>query len=125
MKITCIAGLPGSGKTTLCRRLSGAGVAIFDDPTDLAEIARCGGDHIYIADSRFCLEESRRNAVAALGRLFPEAEIEFWFFENDPSRCLRNAEARDDGRSVRGYITFLSRCYRIPNGSKIMPVWAG
>jgi hypothetical protein len=123
MKIVCIAGLPGSGKTWLARRSAAGGGTVCDDIRGPEEISLDADGPIYITHCHFCIAQVRSDAATSLRRRFPDAGVEFWFFENDPAQCLANVKGRNDGREVEGLIRLLSRNYVIPRGAKVIPVW--
>lgn len=135
-KIIMLCGLPGSGKSFL-------GDAIFDEC--LNHTAECpiflddmGTDHtledlakavedeyelIIISDVNLCREEARISATERIKEIAPDYQIEWTFFENDPAKCLKNVDYRDDGRLVKGLITHLSKSYTIPSGAAVKKIW--
>jgi hypothetical protein len=52
-----------------------------------------------------------------------QVDMEWVFFANDPGQCLKNAEARNDGRNVRPDIEVLARRYVIPHRASVRPVF--
>jgi len=117
MKVSLIAGLPGSGKTTLLKEMAAQGAVTIDDITDLASLPTSPVPWLAIADVNFCIPEVRDNVGVELRQRYGrDVHIEWTFFANDPAQCLKNAEARNDGRNVRPDIEVLSRRYVIPNG---------
>lgn len=123
IEIILIAGLPGSGKTHLGKRLSGErGYPFIDDAsktlgTDrqgaLEKLRRMGiGNGLIIADPLLCMKHNIANAKSLLKEAFSESKITVICFENDPVACLKNVQARNDGRVVTGLIADLSRQWR-------------
>ncbi len=122
MRITLVAGLPASGKSTLLAALAGQGAKIIDDIGSLDALPTASVDWLAIADVNFCGEDIRQLAVSVLEDRFPGAAIDWVFFENDPAACLEVAAARNDGRNVGPDILSLSRRYTIPAGKAALPV---
>jgi len=123
MKITLVAGLPGSGKTTLLKELASKGAVTVDDIADLGSLPASPVPWLAIADVNFCIPEVRDRAGVEMRQRYGEVDIDWVFFANDREQCLRNAEARNDGRNVRPDIEVLSRRYLIPNGASVRPVF--
>jgi predicted kinase len=147
--LTAIAGLPGSGKSTLIRRLARKvrglvapdfmlGVdddspirrspRITDSPvyTQLISDLRAGKDCI-VADIVFCDTLWRVELEQIVRADVPEVKIDWMFFENAPLKCARNASKRGRvslPRELR-LIDYLSRKYITPLGVKPMRVWDG
>lgn len=146
--LTAIAGLPGSGKSTLIRKLARKvrGLVapdlmrgVDDDPpirrspriTDspvypqLISDLREGKDCI-VADIVFCDTLWRVELEQVVRADAPDVTIDWMFFENAPSKCARNATNRGRlslPRELR-MIEYLSRKYIIPVGVKPLRVWA-
>ncbi|AOG02978.1 hypothetical protein [Bosea sp. RAC05] len=125
MKITLVAGLPGSGKSTLLKTYAGQGAVIIDDIASLDELPQHAVNWLAIADVNFCDAEIRKAALSVIEDRFPDAIVEWVFFDNDPAACLENAGARNDGRNVAPDITALSKRYEIPPGHEVLPVAEG
>lgn len=127
MKITCIVGLPGSGKTHYAKGLPGVNMIVDDldhlsqlpNPEDLAQVPYM---NLVIVDARFCSTEARWRAHEYLHTLY-KVHADWIYFENDPAQCLVNVTARQDGRAVTGFITHMSKTYVIPPDAQVMPVW--
>lgn len=126
MQASLIAGLPGSGKSTLARQMSlQVGGHLLDDPPSPADICDVpdGTDHIIACHPDFCRAAARALVDEALRAAFPDIELKWLFFENDPASCHHNVEIRDDGRNVASYIRRLSSLYVIPEGADVRPVF--
>lgn len=129
MKITCVVGLPGSGKTCFANSLTGVN-KIVDDPHDLSQLpnpedlAKVPYLDLVIVDARFCVTDARWRAHEHLHNFYG-VHADWIYFENDPHQCLANVQARQDGRAVKGFITHMSKMYVIPPNSTVMPVWRG
>lgn len=88
-QLVAIAGLPGSGKSTLVREYAERGYVVFDDPgaewdDNLVRIADelARGSRVVVAEIMFCTEEWRlrlENAVSA--------PVHWRWFENNPWQC--------------------------------------
>lgn len=111
MKIILIVGLPASGKTTLIKNMKGH---IFDDINTLDGLPKILNKDLIIADVNFCVTEIRNKAVSILQGMYPNTEIEYIFFENNPEKCFENVKKRNDNREVYGLILTYSKIYKIP-----------
>lgn len=126
-KIHIIVGMPGAGKTHLGQELGchfiddlstlpGSGVGAFMDAPQDADWA--------VADVNFCDPQMRAVAKWMLdGPLFPNHELVFHFFENDPEKCRVNVAHRADGRNVEPTIRRFTKVYEIPEGETVIPIW--
>lgn len=123
MKVTLVAGLPGSGKTTLLKEMKSQGAVTVDDIADLDSLPASPVPWLVVADVNFCIPEVRDRAGVEIRKRYGHVDIEWVFFANDREQCLRNAEARNDGRNVRPDIEVLSRRYVIPNGALVRSVF--
>ena len=119
-----ITGLPGSGKTTLAKKLGGD---LYDDPTDEQIIDLTGfplGPLTIISDPRLIRADARENAVKRIA--LPESKVIWIFFRNDSQSCIRNVQKRKNGQSVEPKaIEGMSKKYQIPEGTKTLSVWWG
>ena len=128
MKIICVGGLPGSGKTYLGKSIAEKyGYILFDDInnktiTTLKEALK-DNKSVIITDTYFCLLEDRINAEKLFKLICPACEIEWILFENDPETCRKNVEFRNDGRKVDMHINNLTKDYCSNGVAQIMPVW--
>lgn len=128
MQITCVVGLPGSGKTHYVRNHMHVTDWLVDDPLHLYMLPDPEGlapqlvSTLWICDPYFCIQDVRHKAELILCDHY--AVCPSWvFFENDPEACMRNVTHRDDGRKVRGLIHALKSRYQIPTGATVLPVW--
>ena len=128
MKIICIGGLPGSGKTYLGKELAKKyGYMLFDDMDKesfyiLREALKLDKS-VIIIDTYFCLAKDRKDAMLTLKSISPFCNIEWILFENDPDACMYNVIKRDDGREVAQHIKNLSKDYDNTGVNNIVPVW--
>jgi hypothetical protein len=78
-----------------------------------------------IADIEYCDTWRRVEVEEVISRDVPGVEIEWRFFENDPTKCEANVErrARPCVAEEKQKITDLSRKYQVPPGAIIIPVW--
>lgn len=128
MKFILIAGLPCSGKTTYAKSLKGL---LIDDPfhfqNDIIKpIEESKSDVVIIADPCFIFQSVRQTCERSLRLYFPNCELEWIFFENDPEKCLLNYERRvknGDTRDVKDMIKNWNGVYHIPENAKVLPVW--
>ncbi len=130
MRIVLIAGLPASGKTHLGNKIAlEQNLTLIDDPIDLIEVELIVSNSekgIVLCDHNFCIPRLRKLATNYLLEKFPNAELEWIFFENDVNQCLSNLYYRQDNgddRKVEGLIRGLSPYYSIPCDEKCIPVW--
>ena len=135
--ITCIAGLPGSGKSHLAGELCSSypepryeSVWWIDDIQEQSQLPSPPTaqtlEHLIITDPHFC-RASTRALVEKRMREDYDAAVEWIFFENNPERCRANVEHRrrtqHDTREVLGMIHILSKIYTIPDGADVRAVW--
>lgn len=129
--ITCIAGLPGSGKTHLMDEISSQYPPLrawaVDDITELGQLPGVHAvhhlDHLIIVDPHFCRDSTRVRAETLLTGWY-KRPIEWIFFENNPQQCRENVMRRHDERKVLGMIHILSELYTIPEEYTALPVFA-
>ncbi len=130
-KVKFLVGMPGSGKTTLGNALvkeaSPSGSIVFID--DISIITKNPREYfenlnieniseILIADVFLCRSNARNSAFKMLSSIFPDAKIEFLYFENSEEKCLINVAKRaeqGDDRKVTGLIKLLAKEYIIPD----------
>ena len=121
-KVVLVAGLPGSGKTYYAKaRLKHSPGLLIDDIDDLhlLEAAVRQNPVVYITDPHFCIDGVRQKAEQVFSSI-GNVEIEWVFFENDPHKCERNIEYRNDGRRVDITLKHLSRLYNPPADALII-----
>lgn len=121
LTITCLIGLPGSGKTTYIKQFNPKYNAIFDDiltPEDVVKfIGTCNefGGLIVIADCNLCNPQILEVFETIIKKeIHREAKLEYIYFENNPDACRANVKLRNDGRNVEDSIIALSRIYDPP-----------
>lgn len=131
MKITCVAGLPGSGKSHLLYRMSDQYAPlkswVVDDITELGQLPGVhivhNISHLMISDPHFCISSTRQLAEKLLMDWY-QITPQWIFFENDPPQCLLNVRMRNDGRQVHSLIHALSKVYEIPShAEQVTPVY--
>ena len=135
--ITCIAGLPGSGKSYLAEQLwlsypepRYESVWWIDDIQEQSQLPSWHTaqtlEHLIITDPHFCRASTRALAEKRMREEY-DASVQWIFFENDPERCQANVEHRrrtqQDSREVVGMIHLLSKIYTIPDGYMVQPVF--
>lgn len=129
--IVMIVGLPASGKTTYAKNHYGniENCYIADDfsispSMHIEQIQNLNPERIVIVDPLLCTA-SVRNVEEIIKKMLGIEinSFEWVYFENDPISCKNNAKNRVDGRSVAVDIDVLSRRYKIPSNSKILPVF--
>lgn len=114
-KVTLLIGLPGSGKSYLGNKLSSN---FIDDPKVRPVL---NGKDLVVADLNFCIEKNRESAI----NYFEERGyiVECVYFENNPKKCKKNVEYRDDGRKVLCSIDIYSKLYKIPKNVVPISIW--
>lgn len=128
MRITCVTGLPGSGKSEYVRAHMQVDDWWVDDPQHVSTLpaatmwSRMHVPTLWITDPYFCIPETRHNAHVKLYELYG-CPPDWIFFENDADACMQNVARRQDGRKVRGLIHALKSRYQIPLGATVLPVW--
>lgn len=128
MQITCVAGLPGSGKSKYVADHMHINDWWLDDPRHeslmptFTEWARMHVPTLWVTDPYFCIPDVRQHAQVKLSDKYG-ASCNWLFFENDPEACMQNVLRRQDGRKVRGLIHALQSRYQIPSGATVLPVW--
>ena len=124
-EIVFIIGLPGSGKSYLCNQYKARGYTIIDDPSvilskDHIKATCLLNNKVVISDPYLCDPSSLQFLKTNLSRL-GNVYFRFVYFENNPEKCLRNIEYRNDGRAVRGLVKHLSKKYFPPPGA--LEIW--
>lgn len=121
MIITCVVGLPGSGKTHFTHTFVDA--CVVDDLQSLDDLpAPHSVDHLVICDPWLCMPLIRDNAENILMMRY-QTRPNWVFFENNAHQCRLNVLHRDDGRKVQGMIHMLSQAYQIPSDAMALAVW--
>jgi hypothetical protein len=126
-KFIIITGLPGSGKSHYVQSL---GMPFQDDWIE--EVKSLEGSIIdapvvALVSVKFIDAPFLEVFVISLRSWFPECEIEYVAFENDPDQCWQNVHERicaGDLRPIpRWAIYERAKRYTYPEGAKILPVW--
>jgi GTPase SAR1 family protein len=133
--ILFIVGLPGSGKTTLAKKINRENsnkYRIIDDPSDLdKQVLPYINDDLIICDPALCFPKNREMATKYVNEHNPNVKIDWIYFENDPESCLANVVVRNRAntltmkpvRKVDSFIKNLHKFYIIPSGSNIVEVY--
>lgn len=135
LKISALVGLPCSGKTTLGEKMEeeNEDIVYIDDITiknGLDDIEKAvnlwGAIHIVISDVFLCRAKDREYAIKKLKKIAPDYKLEWIFFENNPEKCLKNADYRNkqgDTRKIKNMIIDMSKQYTIPEGYVPLKIW--
>ena len=127
-KFICLVGLPGSGKTHYGKQL---GYPFLDDLT------QCGGlgalffldspaQFVLISDFSFIFEDTRNITARTLRENYPDCEIKWVVWENNPDLCWENVQRRNDGRKINKQSLFeISKAYTYPEGVTLRRVFNG
>jgi hypothetical protein len=138
--VLLVAGLPGSGKTTLATSLEKHSWLVFDDYkahaidnspafsksprfVELIHSIRAGRKCV-VVDIDFCVPESRSEAELVLQAEVPSIRIQWVFFAKDEPTCEANIRFRNSKsinanfRELRKY----SKIYTIPPHAEVLPV---
>lgn len=129
-----IIGLPGSGKSHLAKRINqdnGGKYRIIDDPRSFDQIIPYVHEDLIITDPALCFPQNRELAIQKISEANPDVKFDWIYFENNPQKCLRNSEIRNQelvqsGKSTRrveSFIKNLNQFYTIPEGSTVLEVW--
>ncbi len=135
MRVTFIAGLPGSGKTHLAQHMYWQGNPIETWLVyDITELSQLVGrhwvpniSHMIVTDPHFCRPTTRPLAEGVIWDWY-QIPVHWIFFENNPEQCKRNVMqriAQGDDRKVMGMIDALTKIYTIPKGADVRPVYCG
>ena len=131
-KFVWIHGLPGSGKTYLANQINqNNDYTVLDDINDMSKVQAEmeKGRNIILSSPYFekyigMMSQEARLRKALEGSDYELQEI---WFENNPQNCIKNINSRE-GHKIKASILApevmaLSTRYRIPEGSKVIPVW--
>ena len=124
MRITLIVGLPGSGKTYLANKLALERTTVIDDITSCEQLPESPKELI-ITDVNFCDAKILETAKYRLKDMYPNAEFDIIYFENDAKKARLNVLYRNDGRNVEGTISRFERIYSPPTDGLFPPreIW--
>lgn len=118
-----VAGVPGSGKTRYCLKISKVlKVPFLDDPINLNSILKfvkrnpCG----IVCSPNFCISSFRKKINKVLKSL--GIKVQWHFFEKKLKACILNDKKR---KGIAGSdIFYFNLIYRIPSRSKYrIPVY--
>lgn len=124
MDIILVIGLPGSGKSHFLKSFSTDLYNICDDIKTLDDLPNPKENkNLVIACPTFCFPRVLISATNYLGLRYLGSQIKYFCFENNPEKCLKNIEYRNDGRMVKEAIFIMSKFYEIPENSTILPIW--
>lgn len=136
-----IIGLPGSGKSYLCKEFEKKGYIVFDDfishfyDGKLIELLECDKNkeiQICISDPRLCNYNTFLKFIQTFSVYAKFKDIHLTLFENDAERCLENVKIRNNNGDLREgvekSISHLTAQYDLNNYMKdysytILPVY--
>ena len=119
-----LIGYPGSGKTYLANRIKDEDHQydwiIVDDPRDKSILVPLieNFEDIIVTDPHLCNAKIRKEAI----KFFTanDYQVEFWYFENNPEKCMVNLKHRNDDRNIK---TLKAFNYTIPKGTIPEKIW--
>lgn len=130
-KFVWIHGLPGSGKTYLANQMNNNNdYTILDDIIDMSKVQAemDKGNNIILSSPYFekyigmPLESRLRKILEG-----SDYQLEEIWFENNPENCIKNINNRVDhnikANILAPEVMELAYRYKIPEGSKVIPVW--
>jgi adenylate kinase family enzyme len=136
--IIFIIGLPGSGKTTLGKKLllEKANAIFVDDPSVVLKSKNLSRlflkapeyvDTLIISDPHFVMH-TQNELMSNMNNVYPDSSISFIYFENNPEQCFLNIQERNktDFRKIsQGFLQFLSKEYdkNHPKETEYIPVF--
>lgn len=128
-QLVIVIGLPGSGKTTYCKKFKE--YLLFDDfVTNIFNYkAICelkAGEKVCLNDPRLCYYDIFEMYITKFEKCIAKENIQLIIYENNPEQCITNIKIRGDDmwKTVNQY----SEKYSITNYAKwnptILPVYS-
>ena len=119
-----LIGLPGSGKTHYVKNKLEYDYFV-DDPRSLEDFPDNFISHkiLVIADPWLCCPQIRKIAIKWLKQKYYSHQFRIIYFENNPEKCLKNIELRNDGRNVSNTFNYLKDKYIVPKNSEVISIY--
>lgn len=111
-----IIGLAGSGKTTYFNQHLSKDYEVFDDFISNffdGEVMGKINEEICLIDPRLCDYEMFKRIMTEIEKFVDKSKIKLLLFENNPERCLINAQMRK--KNVAKMIDIYSKKYDLRN----------
>lgn len=111
-----IIGLAGSGKTTYFNQHFSKDYEVFDDFISNffdGEVMEKINEEICLIDPRLCDYEMFKKIMMEIEKFVDKSKIKLLLFENNPERCLINAQTRK--KNVAKMIEIYSKKYDLRN----------
>lgn len=114
-----IIGLPGSGKTTLSNELKEESYVVYDDFITHFYNGQAVQDiknnkKVCLNDPRLCSYEIFERQMDTILKFITKDKIKLILFENNPEKCLKNVQVRDDERKgIENTINHYSKIYDV------------
>lgn len=107
-EVHLIIGLPGSGKTTLAKKLHEThGGVLFDDVNNIENrdqvFAETTADTIIMTDPHLCMANPTAIMDTLMGWFGDDVYVVAYLFKPDVAQSLENIKARNDGRFISKY----------------------
>ncbi len=121
-KIKLLIGLPGASQESFGTQLTKEGFCFLEnadfDKENINLYLRQfkGYEFLCLTSIQFIEDKSLTKSIEILKSEFPNAELEFVYFENNPLKCIKNLEYKNHGDNTKNfdYIHDLSKKYHIP-----------